>query len=96
VARGFGRVRFEGDVKLVDNSGFVGKTLTRQSRSRIWIVDGKVGHEDMLMADCSMYVGDVHGVQEIADSVVLEGKYIVAELQLDNAIDEENTFHSSE
>jgi hypothetical protein len=36
-----------------------------------------------------MYVEDVHGVQEIADSVVLEGKYTVAELQLDNAIDGE-------
>lgn len=52
VARGFDRVRFAVDVMWVDNSGFEGKTLRMQNRSRIWIADD-MEHEDMILEDCN-------------------------------------------
>src|SRR5579859_3966665 len=83
VARAFGMVRFAVDVMWVDNSEFVGKTLTMQSTSRILTADGKV-HEDTTLGDCSMYVEDVHDAQGIVDYVVLEERctVVVGELTI--------------
>lgn len=81
VARVFDRVRFAVDVMLVDNSEFVGKTLTRQNMSRILIADG-MEHEDTILEDYNMKVENVHEGGGIVDVVGLVAKDTVAGLTI--------------